>query len=1119
MNPLRNGKNKTKTRRSKCNNKGYVMVNVMYANIQGFTGKKTCLLHTMNTLGADVVLLAETMVRKPVLEGCQSICPNKSVGQNVAIILAKKACSYKKMKLYEPTETINMIGVRLEIKESGIRLYTAHLKQQSTNSKEDISYQFDEIKNQFHSANLGREGMLLILDANVHVGTAGVSACEDSQDAGGKMLLSVIKEEGLTIVNNLNLCDGVVTRVDPRNGTKSTIDLAICNTYMIDKIDKMDIDEKGEWKLKKYGKKVTATDHNTIVVKVKVGGSESKYDSCSGQKRYNLRNQEARLKMQETVSLDVSFDNLFAYSNCNLDKEMSFFMEKWDKSIRSSFQEVRPSKKRQRGVDPEVRELLKEEKVIRRTELDNVEKGRRISEIQKLISQKIASNIVAETQAKVSEIVESDNPQSKIYSIRRNVRKNNNIDFPLKDSNGVLQVSKSGVDQVISKHFQKVFSQNPVPSDSVWQEYWKIIDEIFEIINSKTLHKYDINQEPTEGEIDSIIRCMDSKKTNYGTLSIDLAKLCGKRISSLIHRCILACFRQNVIPTLLREQKMTLLLKNNGVIDVINDYRGIFLRHLVLSVYQKWLHQKSSKVVDESGSEFAFGGRNGRAVMDALLIVKLVQDYVKWTKKEIVIKFLDVEKFFDSMNYKLALIEAYRNGIDGRFWQSYKTINSNGVCIPHIPSGKCSPIEVENLFVQGSCDAVLVAWPLMDADSKKEGDCFSSDFCIEGIVLNRISFVDDLMGLNASIEIANDSSIRSEVFQKKTRLKFKVPKCKAIAMNCKNPGVIVLNDLEMEQVKEHVYLGTIISENGERFAEMRSRISKTNSVSNEIQQVLKTTELANIRLWYAKMLVVACLDSKIKFGSALWDITKYKGIQVNLNGIKPKLLKSVLEVPTATPSPAVQYEFGINDLALDILMEKVILAVETLKLNENRLSKRILEVMLEKRVPGFCTEVIEACGIFGVSLNSLVCVNDVRELMKKRVIEIQSGELLKRMVLSSKMDRVLVSGYKYDGTMMKYLSGLNFRQARAIFMSRYRMWPTKTNFPGRWRGTECNCCGHKDTDEHILVCPGYSDIVDGSFALEVFWDEVVLNDMERLKYIADTVVRLIERMEQVQGLE
>ena len=199
-------------------------------------------------------------------------------------------------------------------------------------------------------------------------------------------------------------------------------------------------------------------------------------------------------------------------------------------------------------------------------------------------------------------------------------------------------------------------------------------------------------------------------------------------------------------------------------------------------------------------------------------------------------------------------------------------------------------------------------------------------------------------------------------------------------------------------------------------------------------------------------------------------------------------------------------------------MEKVILAADTLRLNENRLSKRILEAMLEKKVPGFGTEVLEACNVFGVSVQSLVSINDVREFLKKKAIEIQSGELLKRMVLSSKMDRVLVSGYKYDGSMMKYLSALNFIQARAIFMSRYRMWPTKDNFPGRWKGIDCNCCGHRDTDEHVVVCPGYSDLVDKNFVFEVFWDEEVLNDIERLKYIADTTVRLLERMEHVQTL-
>ena len=145
---------------------------------------------------------------------------------------------------------------------------------------------------------------------------------------------------------------------------------------------------------------------------------------------------------------------------------------------------------------------------------------------------------------------------------------------------------------------------------------------------------------------------------------------------------------------------MVLLLKSKGIIDLINDYRGIFLRNLIISVYQKWLFHKNSGTVDNSGSEFACGGRKKRSGIDALLIVKLIQDYVKWSKKEVVIEFLDIEKFFDSMNYKLALIESYKNGVSGRYWQSYKTINSSKKCVPHIPSGICNWITGYWIFLR-----------------------------------------------------------------------------------------------------------------------------------------------------------------------------------------------------------------------------------------------------------------------------------------------------------------------------------------------------------------------------------------------------------------------------------
>ena len=103
----------------------------------------------MNALDANVVLLAETLTRKIALKDCKCICPKESVGQNVNVILSGKVTSYERMKLYDPNDVINMIGVRIEVRGIGVRFYTAHLKQQSKTPREEIAKQFDEMRTQF----------------------------------------------------------------------------------------------------------------------------------------------------------------------------------------------------------------------------------------------------------------------------------------------------------------------------------------------------------------------------------------------------------------------------------------------------------------------------------------------------------------------------------------------------------------------------------------------------------------------------------------------------------------------------------------------------------------------------------------------------------------------------------------------------------------------------------------------------------------------------------------------------------------------------------------------------------------------------------------------------------
>ena len=74
--------------------------------------------------------------------------------------------------------------------------------------------------------------------------------------------------------------------------------------------------------------------------------------------------------------------------------------------------------------------------------LENPERGKKIAEIQKIIGEKIAENILQETENKVNQIISSDRPQSKVFQGRRNRKLSTNSDFPLKDMNRVLQVSK-----------------------------------------------------------------------------------------------------------------------------------------------------------------------------------------------------------------------------------------------------------------------------------------------------------------------------------------------------------------------------------------------------------------------------------------------------------------------------------------------------------------------------------------------------------------------------------------------------------------------------------------------------------------------------------------------------
>ena len=228
------------------------------------------------------------------------------------------------------------------------------------------------------------------------------------------------------------------------------------------------------------------TIHNTITTQLVVDKPivVQKYDRK--EKKFNFKNKEERAKMQQFIQDDAVLDDLFTDANADLNYEVNKFLATWNKLLEKSFHVIKPSKTMRRRVDEDLKKLLDEEKWVRKNVIENPERGRRIAEIQKSICEKVAENVSKEMEEKVNNILQSENPLSKVFGVRRNERKTDNLDFPLKDENGVVQVSRHAVDQIITNHFSKVFAQNDVPDDDLWKKYWDVVDEVFDLLDKHT---------------------------------------------------------------------------------------------------------------------------------------------------------------------------------------------------------------------------------------------------------------------------------------------------------------------------------------------------------------------------------------------------------------------------------------------------------------------------------------------------------------------------------------------------------------------------------------------------------------------------------------------------------
>ena len=232
---------------------------IRYINSQGLTYVKYYELRKLIQKSNEILLLTETHLKCDKFKADDDIIgihkireKNDKKGGGLSLLYNKKI---KEIEIEE--KNINhsdLLLISMEFKKSKMKIDILLVYFSVINKKEDKerNKRIQEcIENQLEKS----ENIILIGDYNGHIKEIGTQ----KENINGKTMKSIIDRHNLFLINTSDKCTGKVTW--QRNEQKSTIDYVAINEKLIEKIDKMVIDEERNI--------FDLSDHNLIELHIK----------------------------------------------------------------------------------------------------------------------------------------------------------------------------------------------------------------------------------------------------------------------------------------------------------------------------------------------------------------------------------------------------------------------------------------------------------------------------------------------------------------------------------------------------------------------------------------------------------------------------------------------------------------------------------------------------------------------------------------------------------------------------------------------------------------------------------------------------------------------------------
>ena len=531
----------------------------------------------------------------------------------------------------EGLDNVEALSIDIFVKNLRIRFCTGYGCQENDLIENKTAF-WEYFDNEALEAEKLGAGLIIQMDGNLWAGNNIIKNDPRPQNNNGKLFQQFLnRNKNLTVVNSLDICEGLLTRKRLRGGKseQSILDFFIVCNLVLPFVTKMVIDEDRKHILTNYenvkkGGKANDTDHATEYIDLNL---EIIPQKPTRHHVWNFKNKEAQKTFKNKTSETNEFSNCFK-NKLSLGEQIENWRSILNKCIKESFNKVRISKKKKKNIhDTKLMKLIE----LRNNILKN-HKGNHIMNSFKLkkileLETRIADAESEKNRDKIMKHFQSfsSNPENvnlqQVWKVMNKIWPKVKPKLPTgkKNYSGVLVTESNQLKKLLEEEYKERLRERPIRPDLENLETRK--KRIFQLkMNLASKNKSKL------WDMSDIDKALKDLKSNRSRDPEGLINEIFKQdvIGEDLKESLLVMFnklKQNqIVPKFMNIANITTVPKKGSPLLLENE-RGIFRVPVLRSIFMKLIYNQKYDEIDNNMSDCQTGGRKKKGCRNNIFLI------------------------------------------------------------------------------------------------------------------------------------------------------------------------------------------------------------------------------------------------------------------------------------------------------------------------------------------------------------------------------------------------------------------------------------------------------------------------------------------------------------------